>query len=216
MAVANARESIAPGCVAVEPEAPDLVSLDLKLDLWSRVFSVAPLVLVGTRDRAGKDDVAPKHMAMPLGLEPWFCFACTPTHTTYWNVVESRCFAVTWPRPEQMLSTSLAASRREGSDKPGLRAVPTRPGTVVAAPLVRGGTLFVECEVDRILEGFGRYCLIVGKVVAAHADPAVVREDDQDDADLVRDNPLLAYIHPDRFARVVASDGFPLPAGFSR
>lgn len=195
---------------------PPTVELDLKSDLWARTFQVAPLVLVGTRDRSGRDDVAPKHMAMPLGLEPWYGFVCTPTHTTYWNAVESRCFTVTWPRPEQVLTTSFAAGQRCGGQKHSLEAVETFPATRVEAPLVRGGAFFIECEVDRVLEGFGRYCLIAGKVVAAHADPDVLRCDDRDDAELLQANPLFAYLHPDRFAEVAASNGFPLPVGFAR
>lgn len=36
--------------------------------LWSRVFSVAPLVVVGTREAEGSYDLAPKHLALPWSV----------------------------------------------------------------------------------------------------------------------------------------------------
>ncbi len=194
----------------------DLVPLELDADLWSRVFTVAPLVLVGTRDAQGKADQAPKHMVTPLGFGPWFAFVCSPTHTTYWNVVETRCFTVTWLRPDQVLQSGLAAAPRCGPDKPSLAALSTFPAREVEADLVEGGYLFFECALDRVLEGFGNSVLIIGKVLAAHAAPDALRAADRDDNDLVREVPLLAYLHPGRFASIDASQGFPLPQGFQR
>ncbi len=46
------------------------------------MLTVAPLVLVGTKERHGWD-FAPKHLAMPLGWEGFYCFAFTPWHATY-------------------------------------------------------------------------------------------------------------------------------------
>jgi hypothetical protein len=55
-----------------------LVPLPLDRPIWDRVFSVTPLVIVGSKETSGKFDLAPKHMAMPLGLGNYFCFVCTP------------------------------------------------------------------------------------------------------------------------------------------
>ena len=59
-----------------------LVELPVGSGLWRAVFSVAPLVLVGTKEGDGYD-FAPKHMAMPLGWEGFYCFVCSPRHATY-------------------------------------------------------------------------------------------------------------------------------------
>jgi len=48
-------------------ESPRLVELDLNDPIWERFFWVAPLVLVGTLEVDGSHDLAPKHMAMPMG-----------------------------------------------------------------------------------------------------------------------------------------------------
>ena len=61
------------------------VELPVGPELWERLYTVAPLVLVGTKEGDGWD-FAPKHMAMPLGWEGFYCFACTPRHATYRNI----------------------------------------------------------------------------------------------------------------------------------
>jgi len=66
-----------------------LVSLDPDQPVWERFFSVSPLIVVGTRDEDGSYDLAPKHMATPLGWDNYFGFVCTPRHHTY------RTYAVT-------------------------------------------------------------------------------------------------------------------------
>jgi len=202
--------------VSGRASAEELVRLDVGASLWERVFHVSPLVLVGTRE-AGGYDLAPKHMAMPLGPEGWFCFACTPRHATYWNAKRNGTFTVSFPTPELVVETGLAASGREGEGrKRGLAALETFPATTVDGVLVAGCLLHLECELDRIVDGFGDASLIVGKIVAALADERVLALDDADPADVLRRAPLLAYVSPGRFARVGDTLSFPFPADFSR
>ena len=51
------------------------VPIPVDKPVWNNVFTVAPLVLVGTREGGGGYDLAPKHMAMPLGWDNYYCFA---------------------------------------------------------------------------------------------------------------------------------------------
>jgi hypothetical protein len=48
--------------------------------IWERTFTVNPLLLVGTREKGGDYDLAPKHMAAPMGWRDYFGFVCTPRH----------------------------------------------------------------------------------------------------------------------------------------
>ena len=192
------------------------VELPIGAGLWERLFFVAPLVLVGTREGEGYD-FAPKHMAMPLGWEGFFCFVCSPSHATYRNVREHRQFTVSFPRPEQIIESSLAAGGRGADDdKPSLAAVPTAPARVVDVPVVDGCALVLECELERIVDGFGPNSLIVGRVVAASAARDALRGVDVDDADLVYRLGLLAYLSPGRLAVIRESVAFPYPIDFSR
>ena len=79
--------------------ADTYVNLELSKGVWDRVFTVAPLVVVGTKEKDGYD-LAPKHMATPMGFGNYFGFVCTPRHGTYHNVKITRNFTVSFPKPE--------------------------------------------------------------------------------------------------------------------
>ena len=184
--------------------------------IWSRFFTLAPIVIVGTREADGGADLAPKHMAMPLGWQNHYCFVCSPRHATQRNIERQGQFTVSFPRPDQMLAASLAAGPREESGaKPSLDALETVPARKVDGVLVEGCYLYLECELDRIVHGFGENSLIVGTVVEASAAPDALREADVDDADLLHGSPIPAYLSPGRFAVVRESYSFPFPADFS-
>ncbi len=201
-----------------EAGLPDgVVSLDAGPGLWARVYRVAPLVVVGTREEEGYD-LAPKHMALPLGWEGFFGFVCSPRHATYHNIVRTGEFSVSYPRPEQVVMAALAAAPREGweSDKPVVRSLPTFPCVEIDAPLLVDSYFFLECRLDRIVDGFGANSLIAGRVVAAHASRDALIVTDRDPAAHLAVAPLLAYLDPGRFAEVADSQAFPFPAGFER
>jgi len=194
-----------------------LVELDVSLPVWDRFFWVAPLVLVGTREPDGGHDLAPKHMAMPMGWENYFGFVCTPRHHTYSNILRDGVFTVSYPRPDQLVLTSLAASPRCGEDnKPALSVLPVFPAKKVAGVLVEGGYMFLECELDRIIDGFGVNSLIIGRIIAARVAEDSERIHEGGDQALIHNAPLLTYIHPGRFAIIDNSLTFPFPAGMKK
>lgn len=198
----------------------DLVTLDLEAPVYSRVFTVSPLVLVGTREEDGGYDLAPKHLAMPLGWDNYFGFVCTPRHATYRNARRERAFTVSYPRPTQVVTTSLAASAREGGEagpKPIVDLLETIPAAVVDGVLLRDAYLSLECELLRMIAGFGDGTeLVTGRIVAARAHRDAIRVTEGDDDRLLHDAPLLAYVDPGRFASVSDTHPFPFPAGFLR
>src|SRR5215208_4730996 len=55
-----------------------LVTLPLDAPIWERAFAVNPLVLIGSKEGNGNYNLAPKHMAMPMGWENYFGVVCTP------------------------------------------------------------------------------------------------------------------------------------------
>lgn len=192
-----------------------VIPLDLSEPVWTQVLTVSPLVLVGTLDPDGRPDLAPKHMAGPLGWSQYYGFVCSPRHATYANALERGAFTVSYPTPAQILETSLAASSRApDSSKPALAALHTFPARAVEGVLVEGAALFLECELDRVVEGLGENGLVIGRVVAAAADERALRSPDRDDADIPRELPLLAYVAPGRFASVHDTHAFPLPVDF--
>lgn len=195
----------------------DRVTLTMDEPVWERFFSVFPLVLVGTREADGGHDLAPKHLAMPMSWDNWFGFVCTPRHGTYRNIERTGEFTVSYPRPEQVVQASLAAAPRCDDDaKPALQALPVTKATRVDGVLVEGCPLYLECELDRMVDGLGENSLIIGRIVATQVDRTALRGDDIDDAELLLKSPLFSYLHPRRFAVVSNTQAFPMPAGFKR
>ena len=196
---------------------PEPVRLDVNQPLWERFFTLAPLVLVGTEDGEGHADLAPKHMVLPLGWDNYFGFVCTPRHQTWANIEETREFTVSFPRPDQLLFTSLAASPRCDDDsKPVLEALETFPGPVTGVSMMTNAWLWLECELERIVDGFGDNGLIAGRIVAAHAMADALRVSDVEDETVLAKAPLLAYVHPGRFTVIDEARSFPFPAGMKK
>ncbi len=195
----------------------EFVDLDVGRPIWNRFHTVAPLVLVGTREADGAPDQAPKHMATPLGWDNWFGFVCTPRHNTYANIRRTGQFAVSFPRPRQVLFTSLAASPRCPDDsKPIVDVLELTPALKIDADHLKDSYLHLECELHRIYDDFGTNSLIAGRVIAARAHPNALRSADRDPQAEIAHAPLLAYLPPDRYARIDESFSLPTPTGMRR
>jgi len=194
-----------------------MTPLALSHPFWEQVYMVAPLTIVGTREPDGTYDLAPKHMAMPMSWQDHYGFVCTPSHATYVNAQREGCFTVSFPRPDQILLTSLAAAPRcDDAHKHALHAVPTVAATKVDGVLLESAYLHLECEVDKVIDDLGVNSLIIGRVVAAAAAGDSVRDADIDAQEMIAHSPMLAYLHPGRFAQIVQTQAFPYHVGFQR
>jgi flavin reductase (DIM6/NTAB) family NADH-FMN oxidoreductase RutF len=203
------------------PEKPlqKLTTLDLRQPIWNRFFWVSPLAVIGSVEPDGKTDFAPKHMVTPMGWQNYFGFVCTPRHATYTNVQREGSFTVSMPRPDQVVLASLCAAPRcggEDGEKLELESLQTRPARIVKGELLAQSYLFLECELFKIVDGFGENSLITGKIVAARIAPDSLRTLERDGQDLISQAPLLAYLPPARFASIDRTFSFPFPAGFKR
>lgn len=195
--------------------------IELDLDRgtpWERVYTAAPLVVIGTREAEGYD-LAPKHQATPIGWSGLFGFVCTIEHATYRNAVRTGAFTVTVPRADGVVLASLAASPREGGaggEKPIVDALPTFPARTIDGVFLEDGVLFLECALERIVDGLDGASLVIGRVVHAMADRDAVRASEVDDRETLRRAPPLVYLVPDRYATATESAVFPFPEGFRR
>ena len=195
----------------------DIVSLDVKSPIWERFFLVAPMVLIGTVEPDGRSDFAPKHMATPMSWDNYFGFVCASRHKTFRNIERTGAFTVTYPRPSQLLYASLAASpRSEAGTKPVLSSFETMAAKKVGGEFFADGYVFLECELFKIVDGFGVNSLITGTIKAAHVHKDALRAYEVEDQALIRKAPMLAYIHPWRFASISDTNQFPLPEGMER
>jgi flavin reductase (DIM6/NTAB) family NADH-FMN oxidoreductase RutF len=194
----------------------ELIELAVEAPIWERFFLVAPLVLVATKEGTGYD-VAPKHLAMPIGWANFFGFVCSPAHATYRNLQIHPEFTVSFPGIGRLVSVSMSAGARlDDQSKPSLAAVPLVPARRVDGVLVEGCSLYLECSLDRLVDGFGENSIVVGRVVAASAARAALRGHDVDDADLLHQLRPLVYLAPGRIAEVGETHAFPFPVDFRR
>ena len=193
------------------------IKLDTSTSIWERFFSVFPLVLVGSREPDGSYDIAPKHLAIPMSWQNHYGFVCAPHHSTYKNIIEQGEFTVSFPKPKQIVITSLAADPRADDDtKPALKALSTFKADTVDGVFVKDAYLFLECKLEKIVDELGDNSLIIGEIVDAQVDEEFLRVSEQDDQDLIHASPLLSYLYPGRFATIDQSYSFPFPRGFKR
>ena len=196
-----------------ESSAPNnVVELDTSVPVWDQFFTVAPLVLIGTRDEDGSLDLAPKHMVTPMGWQNFFGFVCTPRHNTCKNIERTGEFTVSYPKPSQVLTASLAASPRGAQGgKPIIEYFRTFPATHIDGRFIEDGHLYFECRHYKTIGEFGENCLITGEIIAAYADEKYLRHDEADDQETIHDSPLFAYLAPGRFSTIDCSNAFPFP-----
>ncbi|MDH3546998.1 MAG: flavin reductase [Gammaproteobacteria bacterium] len=191
----------------------NLVEIDTDRPVWDRFFVVAPLVLIGTTEPDGSLDLAPKHMVTQMGWQNYFGFVCSPRHSTCGNIQQHGEFTVSYPKPSQVLYSSLAASPRlTTGDKPVIEYFETFPAQVIHGAFIDEAYLFFECRHFKTVDGFGENCLITGEIIAAYADADFLRTSELDDQELIHESPLLAYLAPGRFAAIDRSNAFPFPA----
>jgi flavin reductase (DIM6/NTAB) family NADH-FMN oxidoreductase RutF len=194
------------------------VPLDITEPIWSRFFTVAPLVIIGTKEGVGYD-MAPKHMATPMGFNNYFGFVCTPNHSTYHNVVNNGEFSVSYLLPKQVIQAAISASPRSKNISKSdeiVTALPTVNGTHTDTLLMEDAYVRLECKLHKIIDGFDENCMITGKVISASVHPDYLRVSEKDERDQIAAHPLLAYVADGRFASVSETFNFPYPKNFCR
>ena len=194
-----------------------LVTLETDKPIWDNFFVVTPLVLVGTTEPDGSQDLAPKHMVTPLGWQNYIGFVCTPSHGTYQNAKRTGEFTLSFLRPDHVVLASLAAAPRcEDSEQPAMDLLDTFPGSTVSAPLVGGAYLYLECRLHDMWDGFGVNSLVAGEIVAAHVAEDAARRPERADEEIMNADPLLVYLQPGRFASVRETQAFPFHKGMRK
>ncbi|MFD0863796.1 flavin reductase [Sungkyunkwania multivorans] len=196
----------------------DFIALDTKFPIWKHFFTIAPLIVVGTKEGDGYD-LAPKHMATPIGFDNYFGFVCTPRHSTYQNILANKEFSISFPLPDQVLFTSLSALPRieeMSKSKKIVDALPTIQATKVDALLLQHSYLHLECELFKVIDGFNANSIITGKIIAASVHPEYLRESEKDENEQIDRFPLMAYVADGRYATVARTYNFPFPKDFSR
>ncbi len=197
----------------------NMIEIDLDQDVWSQCYTVHSLVVIGSKEETGAYNFAPKHMAMPMGFSNQFGFMGTPRKRTYRNVKREKAFTVSYPKPSQLVMSSLTATRREDDDsKPILDQIPTVASKIIDGKFIEDSYFHLECKLTECLGKFGEWEIVVGEIVAARVQKEAARKrgNGMDESKLIYESPLLAYLHPDRFSIIKESHVFPYPKEFKR
>lgn len=191
--------------------------IDTNHPVWDRFFTVNPLVIIGSKEEDGNYDLAPKHMAFPMGWKNYFGFVCTPRHGTYQNIKRTGEFSVSYPKPTQVIITSLTATPRcEDNTKPGLDLLPQSRAELIDSIFVKESYIQLECKLEKFIDGFGENSLIAGKIIQAYVDEHYLRSEDRDDHELIFEAPILTYLSPGRYSVIKKSHSFPFPKDFRK
>lgn len=197
-------------------EGQKIIHLSNQHPIWNRFYTVSPLVVIGTKE-GDNYDLAPKHMAGALGQENYFGFVCTPNHATYHNAKNTGEFTVSYPKPDQIVVASLAAAPRCAEEREGKKIVdilPTLRAPNVDALFLRNSYLYLECELFKIIDGFGQYSLISGIIKETYLDKNYLKISDYDDQLMLQKAPLLGFLPYSRFSVITNSLQFPMPKDF--
>ena len=196
----------------------DFISLNVKESIWEHFYTVAPLVVIGSKEEQGFD-LAPKHMATPLGFSDFFGFVCTPRNNTYHNIKKHLRFSVSFVKPDQILLSSLAAMPRCAvKDFPQeiTNQIPTITLNNEASIFVKDSYVMLDCSLHKIIDGFDDYSLITGKIEQAMVHKNYKIVSDEGHQKQIYDHPLLAYIAQGRFASIKETLSYPYPKDFQR
>ncbi len=198
--------------------ADNLVKLNTQESIWDHFFTVSPLVVIGTKEEENYD-LAPKHMATPIGQSNFFGFVCTPNHSTYHNINKTGVFSVSFPFPDQVVLASLSATPRcyaSSTEKPIVKELPNIKCNSIDSIFFKDSYLFIECELFKIIDGFDNYSIITGKIIEAYVNEKYLKISEKDEQEQIHENPLLAYIAYGRFAKIEETYNFPFPKGFKK
>ena len=145
-------------------ELEDLVEISTEAPIWERFFTVAPLVLVATKRAAtttSRRSISPCRSA---GRTTSASSAARRTRR-HRNLEAHPEFTVSFPRgrPDRQSSLLAAGSRLDDRSKPTLAPFrSSRPARWTACSS-RAAALYLECALERVIDGFGENSLIVGR-----------------------------------------------------
>lgn len=196
----------------------DFISLNVKESIWEHFYTVAPLVVIGSKEDDGFD-LAPKHMATPLGFSEFFGFVCTPRHNTYHNIKKHLRFSVSFVKPDQVLLSSLAAIPRcavNNFSKEITNQIPTVTTKNGASIFLQDSYVMLDCALHKVIDGFDDYSLITGRIEQAMVHKNYKIVSDEGHQKQIYDHPLLAYIAQGRFASIKETLSYPYPKDFKR
>jgi flavin reductase (DIM6/NTAB) family NADH-FMN oxidoreductase RutF len=141
-----------------------------------------PVLLLSTRDSAGKDNIITVSWAgVACSTPPMVTVSLRKTRHSHATISATKEFVVNIPTTKQVELVDLCGtSSGRDTDKFAVLGLGKHPSSVVAAPLIAECPINLECQVRHILP-LGSHDLFVAEIVRTQAHPQVLREDGEID-----------------------------------
>jgi flavin reductase (DIM6/NTAB) family NADH-FMN oxidoreductase RutF len=151
-------------------EGDDFTDPAFRRRVWSRTTTTVALVTSAHGDRV---DVMACEWAMMVSASPLrFVISVGPQRATHELITASQTFGLSFCADDQATLSHVSGSYSlHDVDKWRLAEFPTYPGARIAAPLIAGCSLNVECRLVAT-HPLGDHTLFIGEAVWAKADPA--------------------------------------------
>lgn len=136
------------------------------------------VILVCTKSRAGRYDLAPLAWSCPLDYEPVsrVLFVCDPSHATHENLLASGAFAVALPTPAQIgLVRKTGSVSGRDRDKYAEFSIAAFRAKKMDVLVPEGAAAWLECRLVRTVAE-GSVSVVFGEVVHAEAVAGAWRE----------------------------------------
>jgi flavin reductase (DIM6/NTAB) family NADH-FMN oxidoreductase RutF len=141
-------------------------------------FFPRPVLLLSTRDAAGKDNILTVSWAgVACTHPPMVTVSLRKSRHSHAAVVETKEFVVNIPTSKQREAVEICCTvSGRDTDKFAAAGLTKLPAAVVSAPLIVECPISLECQVRHLLP-LGSHDLFVAEVVKAHVQHALLRED---------------------------------------
>ena len=141
-------------------------------------FFPRPVLLLSTRDLAGKDNIITVSWAgVACTNPPMVTVSLRKTRHSHATVSATREFVVNVPTSKQVVDVELCGTRSGMEvDKFSMSGFTKLAATMVASPLIAECPINLECQVRHIVP-LGSHDLFVAEVVQTHADHSLIGED---------------------------------------
>ena len=141
-------------------------------------FFPRPVLLLSTRDSAGRDNIITVSWAgVACTTPPMVTVSLRKSRHSHGTISATKQFVVNMPTSKQVQVVELCgtASGRD-TDKFAVLGLGKHPPAMVSAPLIAECPINLECEVRQMVP-LGSHDLFVAEIVRAHASHEVLRED---------------------------------------
>jgi flavin reductase (DIM6/NTAB) family NADH-FMN oxidoreductase RutF len=143
-----------------------------------------PVLLVSTRDGAGRDNLITVSWAgVACTRPPMLTVSLRKSRASHAAISATKEFVANIPTSKQTGEVELCGTRSGGdTDKFAASGLSKQPSAIVAAPMVEECPINLECQVRRIIP-LGSHDLFIAEVVKTHAHHSLIGDDGELDLD---------------------------------